>query len=320
MISLVACIGGFCLDFLFGDPVWLYHPVRIMGNVISLLEKAVRKISRNSKFGLLIGGAVLWGIVVILFTGIPYGVLEILKSKNEIVAFLLEMFWCYQLLAAKSLKTESMKVYMKLKDSDLEGARKAVSMIVGRDTAELDCEGITKATVETIAENTSDGVIAPLFYMLIGGAPLGMLYKVINTMDSMLGYKDEKYLYIGRIAAKMDDLVNYIPARISAIVMVLASFLCGLDWKNAWKIFLRDRYNHSSPNSAQTEAVCAGALDIQLAGDAWYFGKLYKKPYIGEPIRSIRIEDICQTNRLMYVTAIVTMIIFGTIKLLFYII
>lgn len=320
MISLAACIGGFCLDFLFGDPVWLYHPVRIMGNVISLLEKAVRKISRNSKSGLLIGGAVLWGIVVILFTGIPYGVLEILKSKNKIAAFLLEMFWCYQLLAAKSLKTESMKVYKKLKDSDLEGARKAVSMIVGRDTANLDCEGITKATVETIAENTSDGVIAPLFYMLIGGAPLGMLYKAINTMDSMLGYKDEKYLYIGRIAAKMDDLVNYIPARISAIVMVLASFLCGLDWKNGWKIFLRDRYNHSSPNSAQTEAVCAGALGIQLAGDAWYFGKLYKKPYIGEPVRLIRIEDICQTNRLMYVTAIVTMIIFGTIKLLFYII
>ena len=230
------------------------------------------------------------------------------------------MFWCYQLLAAKSLKTESMKVYKKLQDSDLEGARKAVSMIVGRDTANLDCEGITKATVETIAENTSDGVIAPLFYMLIGGAPLGMLYKAINTMDSMLGYKDEKYLYIGRIAAKMDDVVNYIPARISAIMMVLAAFLCGLDWKNGWKIFLRDRYNHSSPNSAQTEAVCAGALDIQLAGDAWYFGKLYKKPYIGEPIRSIRIEDICQTNRLMYVTAIVTMIIFGTIKLLFYII
>lgn len=320
MISLAACIGGFCLDFLFGDPVWLYHPVRIMGNLILLLEKAVRKISRNSKSGLWIGGAVLWVMVVILFTGIPYGLLEIVKRKNEIAAFFLEMFWCYQLLAAKSLKTESMKVYKKLKESDLEGARKAVSMIVGRDTANLDCEGVTKATVETIAENTSDGVIAPLFYMLIGGAPLGMLYKAINTMDSMLGYKDEKYLYIGRIAAKMDDVVNYIPARISAIMMVLASFLCGLDWKNGWKIFLRDRYNHSSPNSAQTEAVCAGVLDIQLAGDAWYFGKLYKKPYIGEPIRSIRIEDICQTNRLMYVTAIVTMIIFGTIKLLFYII
>lgn len=320
MISLAACIGGFCLDFLFGDPVWLYHPVRIMGNLISLLEKAVRKISRNSKSGLLIGGAVLWVMVVILFTGIPYGLLEIVKRKNEIPAFFLEMFWCYQLFAAKSLKTESMKVYKKLKESDLEGARKAVSMIVGRDTANLDCEGVIKATVETIAENTSDGVIAPLFYMLIGGAPLGMLYKAINTMDSMLGYKDEKYLYIGRIAAKMDDVVNYIPARISAIMMVLASFLCGLDWKNGWKIFLRDRYNHSSPNSAQTEAVCAGALDIQLAGDAWYFGKLYKKPYIGEPIRSIRIEDICQTNRLMYVTAIVTMIIFGTIKLLCYII
>lgn len=207
----------------------------------------------------------LWGLVIILFTGIPYGLLEILKSKNEIAAFLLEMFWCYQLLAAKSLKVESMKVYKKLKESDLEGARKAVSMIVGRDTAKLDCEGVTKATVETIAENTSDGVIAPLFYMLIGGAPLGMLYKAINTMDSMLGYKDEKYLYIGRIAAKMDDVVNYIPARISAIMMVLAAFLCGLDWKNGWKIFLRDRYNHSSPNSAQTEAVCAGCVGYTMA-------------------------------------------------------
>ena len=314
MTSLMACIGGFCLDFLFGDPVWLYHPVRIMGNCISMLEKWIRKIVGKSKTGLLIGGLVLWGIMILVFTGIPYAVLEFLREKNQIVAFLLETFWCYQLLAAKSLKTESTKVYKKLKEQDLYGARKAVSMIVGRDTERLDREGVTKATIETIAENTSDGVIAPLFYMIIGGAPLGMAYKAINTMDSMLGYKDEKYLYIGRAAAKMDDVVNYIPARISAILMIFASVLLRLDWKNGWKIFIRDRYNHSSPNSAQTEAVCAGVLDIQLAGDAWYFGKLYKKPYIGDAIRSVLIEDICRTNQLMYATAIVTMIIFGVVK------
>ena len=318
MISLMACVMGFTLDFLFGDPVWLYHPVRIMGNCISLLEKQIRKIAGNSKQGLLVGGGILWIIMVIIFTGIPFGVLRFLRERSQIVAFILEAFWCYQLLAAKSLKTESMKVYKKLKEKDLDGARKAVSMIVGRDTERLDYEGVTKAAVETIAENTSDGVIAPLFYMIIGGATLGMTYKAINTMDSMLGYKDEKYLYIGRVAAKMDDVVNYIPARISAILMLLAAFLCRMDWKNGWKIFIRDRYNHSSPNSAQTEAVCAGVLDIQLAGDAWYFGKLYKKPYIGDAIRPVVIEDICHTNRLMYVTAVVTMIIFGVGKFVFF--
>ncbi len=314
MTSLMTCIGGFVLDFLFGDPVWLYHPVRIMGNCISLLERLIRKIVGDSKTGLLIGGAILWGIMVAVFTGGPYGILYFLKVRSPQAAFLLEMFWCYQLLAAKSLKTESMKVYDRLKEKDLDGARKAVSMIVGRDTQRLDYEGVTKATIETIAENTSDGVIAPLFYMIIGGAPLAMAYKTMNTMDSMLGYKDEKYLYIGRMAAKMDDVVNYIPARISAILMLLASVICGMDWKNGWKIFVRDRYHHSSPNSAQTEAVCAGVLDIQLAGDAWYFGKLYKKPYIGDAIRPVLIEDICRTNRLMYVTAIVTMLIFGAGK------
>ena len=320
MISLLACIMGFVLDFLFGDPIWLYHPVRIMGNCISLLEKTVRKIAGNSKWGLLVGGGILWIIMVFIFTGIPFWILSFLRERSRIAAFLLESFWCYQLLAAKSLKTESMKVYKKLKEKDLPGARKAVSMIVGRDTEGLDYEGITKATVETIAENTSDGVIAPLFYMIIGGATLGMTYKTINTMDSMLGYKDQKYLYIGRVAAKMDDFVNYIPARISAVLMLFAAFLCKMDWKNGWKIFIRDRYNHSSPNSAQTEAVCAGVLDIQLAGDAWYFGKLYKKPYIGDAIRPILIEDICRTNRLMYVTAVVTMIMFGVGKYIFFIV
>ena len=259
-------------------------------------------------------------VVVTVSTGVPAVILSVAYKYFWQLGLALESFWCYQILATKSLKVESDRVYIALKDKGLEAGRKAVSMIVGRDTQNLTEEGVTKAAVETVAENTSDGVIAPLFYMLIGGAVLGFTYKAINTMDSMVGYKNDKYQWFGTAAAKLDDVVNFIPARVSAVLMILAAYLTGMDGKNAACIFRRDRFNHKSPNSAQTEAVMAGALDVQLAGDAWYFGKLYKKPYIGEPIRSIRIEDICQTNRLMYVTAIVTMIIFGTIKLLFYII
>lgn len=197
-----------------------------------------------------------------------------------------------------------MKVYRCLKYQTLEEARKAVSMIVGRDTQSLTETGVTKAAVETVAESTSDGIIAPMFYMAIGGVPLMFLYKAINTMDSMLGYKNEKYLYFGRCAAKLDDAANFIPARISGCLMVAAAFLCGLDGKNAWKMFRRDRRNHASPNSAHTESAMAGALNVQLAGDAWYFGKLYKKPFIGDDIRPIECEDICRADRLMYGTAI----------------
>lgn len=230
--------------------------------------------------------------------------------------FALESFWCYQILAVKSLKVESMKVYKELKKGDLPAARRAVSMIVGRDTQNLDEAGVTKAAVETVAENTSDGAVAPMLFLLIGGAPLGFAYKAVNTMDSMIGYKDEKYLYIGRVAAKADDVVNYIPARISALLMIGAAFLTGLDGKQAWKIFRRDRYNHASPNSAQTEAVCAGALQIQLAGDAYYFGKLYKKKYIGDPLKGVTPEDIPRAVRLLYGTAWLTMLVFGGMKLL----
>lgn len=314
MSSLLACIVGFILDFLFGDPVWLYHPVRLMGVCISFLEKQVRKISGDSKNKLLIGGGILWVLMVVGFTGIPFLLLQVAEKIHPVFRFVLETFWCYQILAAKCLKTESMKVYAQLKKKDLIGARKAVSMIVGRDTDQLDESQVTKAAVETIAENTSDGVTAPLLFMLIGGAPLGFCYKAINTMDSMLGYKDEKFLYIGRVAAKMDDVVNFVPARVSALLMILASALYKMDWKQAWKIYKRDRYQHSSPNSAQTEAVCAGALDIQLAGDAWYFGKLYKKPYIGDALRQVETEDIPRANRLMYGTAVLTLFILGSLK------
>jgi adenosylcobinamide-phosphate synthase len=226
----------------------------------------------------------------------------------------LEGFICYQLLATKSLKYESMKVYKELKNNDLEGARNKVSMIVGRDTKALTEEGITKATVETIAENTSDGIIAPMIYMIIGGAPLGLFYKAVNTMDSMVGYKNDKYFYFGRASAKLDDVLNYIPARISAYLMIVASFILKMNGKNAYKIYKRDRYNHASPNSAHTEAVCAGALEVQLAGDAYYFGKLYKKKTIGDALRPIEYDDIRRANLLLYVTSIIGIILFSVMK------
>ena len=314
----IALAAGFILDLIFGDPRWLYHPVCLIGNLISFLEKRIRKILPKTSSGELTGGLIEVLLVCILSLGIPGVILYSLYPKVPGLALLLESFWCYQLLATRSLKDESMRVYDRLKYGTLEEARKAVSMIVGRDTAALTEEGVTKAAVETVAENASDGVIAPMLYMAIGGAPLMFLYKGINTMDSMLGYKNEKYLYFGRIPAKMDDVFNYIPARLTAWFMIVAAFLTGMDGKNAWKIYLRDKRKHASPNSAQSEAVCAGALDVQLAGDAVYFGKVYKKDYIGDAIRKIEPEDILRAGKLMYMTTILMMAVFGGLLLWIY--
>lgn len=314
LISLAACITGFLLDFIFGDPVWLYHPVRVIGNFISFGEKTLRKIFRKTPGGELAAGAVLWFLTAGLSFLIPFAVLAGAQMLHPVLRFLIESFWCYQILAARCLVNESGKVYDRLKENDLPGARKAVSMIVGRDTENLTVEGVTKAAVETVAENTSDGVTAPLLFLILGGAPLGFLYKAVNTMDSMLGYKNEKYLYFGRFPARMDDVFNYIPSRITALFMIAAAFLTGMDGKNAWKIYLRDRRKHASPNAAQTEAVCAGALRVRLAGDAVYFGKLYKKEYLGDSLRPIEAEDIRRAGRLMYVTAVLMLIIFGVLK------
>ena len=314
LISLAACITGFLLDFIFGDPVWLYHQVRVIGNFISFGEKTLRKIFRKTPGGELAAGAVLWFLTAGLSFLIPFAVLAGAQMLHPVLRFLIESFWCYQILAARCLVNESGKVYDRLKENDLPGARKAVSMIVGRDTENLTVEGVTKAAVETVAENTSDGVTAPLLFLILGGAPLGFLYKAVNTMDSMLGYKNEKYLYFGRFPARMDDVFNYIPSRTTALFMIAAAFLTGMDGKNAWKIYLRDRRKHASPNAAQTEAVCAGALRVRLAGDAVYFGKLYKKEYLGDSLRPIEAEDIRRAGRLMYVTAVLMLIIFGVLK------
>ena len=265
-----------------------------------------------------LAGGILWILTVSLSFLVPAVLLFAAGKVHPAVRFLLETFWCYQIFAARCLVGESRKVYQKLKEDDLPGARRSVSMIVGRDTENLTAEGVTKAAVETVAENTSDGVTAPLLFLLIGGAPLGFLYKAVNTMDSMLGYKNEKYLYFGRIPAKMDDVFNYIPARLTAWFMIAAAFLTGMDGKNAWKIYLRDKRKHASPNSAQSEAVCAGALDVQLAGDAVYFGKIYKKDYIGDAIRKIEPEDILRAGKLMYMTTILMMVVFGGLLLWIY--
>ena len=248
-------------------------------------------------------------VVVTVSTGVPAVILSVAYKYFWQLGLALESFWCYQIHATKSLKVESDRVYIALKDKGLEAGRKAVSMIVGRDTQNLTEEGVTKAAVETVAENTSDGVIAPLFYMLIGGAVLGFTYKAINTMDSMVGYKNDKYQWFGTAAAKLDDVVNFIPARVSAVLMILAAYLTGMDGKNAARIFRRDRFNHKSPNSAQTEAVMAGALDVQLAGDAWYFGKLHKKPTIGDPVREMELLDIRRSHKLLYGTAMLGLIL-----------
>lgn len=313
--TLLAVVCGFLLDLVLGDPRWLYHPVRIIGKGISVMEKVLRKVFPASKTGERIAGGVLVLVITAASAGIPWGILALAYRWQTWAGVALETWMCYQLLAARSLRDESRKVYDALKEGDLEKSRYAVSMIVGRDTGNLTKEGVTKAAVETVAENTSDGVTAPLFYMMIGGAVLGFAYKAVNTMDSMVGYKNDTYRYFGTAAAKLDDAVNYIPARLSAWLMIFGAYLTGMNGKLAGKIYLRDRYRHSSPNSAQTEAVMAGALEIQLAGPAWYFGKLHEKPFIGDPVRPVQIQDILRSHTLMYTAAVLSILVFGGIRL-----
>lgn len=312
--SMPALAAGFILDLMIGDPRWLYHPVCLIGNLIAFLEKILRKIFPKTDKGELAAGIVEVILVCLLSGGIPFLILHILYGISVWAGFALETFWCYQLLAGKCLKDESRKVYVQLVNHNLEGARHAVSMIVGRDTGNLSEAGVTKAAVETVAENTSDGVIAPLIFMLIGGAPLGFFYKAVNTMDSMVGYKNEKYLHFGRFAAKMDDVWNYIPSRISALLMIASAWIFRMDYKRAWAVWKRDRRKHASPNSAQTEAVCAGALQVQLAGDAYYFGKLYPKETIGDDVRPIEPKDILRAGNLMDGAALLTLLVFGLLK------
>ena len=303
---ILAFFFGFLLDLLLGDPYWLPHPIRLIGSLISGLEKKLLggRTEKNHKKELKKGVLL---VFLVLFITFSVSVILIVGTYNihPYLGVLVETIMTYQILAAKCLKVESMKVYHCLQTEGLEAARKAVSMIVGRDTSVLDEEGVAKAAIETVAENTSDGVIAPMLYTALGGPILGFFYKAVNTMDSMVGYKNEKYLYFGRAAAKLDDLVNYLPSRISAYLMICAAFTGGKGYsgRQAYKIYKRDNRKHASPNSAQTESVCAGALGIRLAGNASYFGKMVKKPFIGDSLRNVEYEDIKRVNKLMYLTA-----------------
>lgn len=304
---IICLCAGFVLDMLLGDPYRLPHPVRWTGALITTLERRLRR-DEDGETVKRRRGLLFVLLMLIISGGAAFAALFIAYHIHRTVGMILESILCYQMLSMKCLKDESMKVYRALQAGDTEQARQAVSMIVGRDTKRLDADGITRAAVETVAENTSDGVIAPLFYMAVGGALFGVLYKTINTMDSMVGYKNEKYKDFGRCAAKLDDIANFIPSRIAAILMIIASLLCKpknrFSARKALRIFRRDRCQHASPNSAQTESVCAGALGVRLAGDAWYFGQKVEKPYIGDDLRPIEAEDIPRANRLLYVTSI----------------
>lgn len=301
LLQTAAIFAGFLIDFFVGDPYSIPHPVVGIGKWISFFDRKLRRGNSNPKD---VGRGVLTVILVALIsTGVPALVLELLWRLHPAAYFAVNAIMCWQILAARQLFREGKKVQRALEKGDTEGARAAVSMIVGRDTDVLDENGICRAAVETVAENASDGVIAPLFWTFLFGAAGGFFYKSINTMDSMLGYKNEKYLYFGRAAARTDDVVNYIPARLSAVLMIAACPLCRLDGKNARRIFRRDRYKHASPNSAQTESTVAGALGVRLAGDAVYGGVVKKKEFIGDPIREIEPYDITRAGRLMYVAS-----------------
>lgn len=325
ILHIIGFSLGVILDLIIGDPYNFPHPIRVIGNLISFLDKHLLKENVNEnhrKIPEILSGILVCILVIGLTFSIFLGIMAVSFFLNEICFVIVEAILTCYILAAKSLCKESMRVYYDLEKDDIEKARISISMIVGRDTKNLTKEAIVKAAVETVAENTSDGVIAPFIYTFIGGPILGFVYKSINTMDSMIGYHSDRYEYFGKAAALLDDIVNFIPARLSAIFMILASFIgkiFGNDYKtiNAIKIWIRDRYNHKSPNSAQTESVAAGALGIKLAGDAYYFGKLVKKPFIGDALRDIAIDDIKSVNRLMFITEGICFLLCILIALIF---
>ncbi len=291
---------GFALDLLLADPEGMPHPVVYMGRAITALEGVLRPRLPKTPRGELLGGAVLAAALPAGTFAAASGACRAARRLHPAAGFALETLWCWQALALKGLAAESGRVQAELERGDLPAARKAVARIVGRDTEALPAEGVAKAAVETVAENFSDGVAAPLFYLLIGGAPLALAYKAVNTMDSMVGYKNDRYLYFGRAAARLDDAANYLPSRLAALCWIGGAFLTGQDGRGAWRIWRRDRRNHASPNSAQTESACAGALGVQLAGPASYFGKRVDKPAIGDPGRHVEPEDIARANRTLY--------------------
>ena len=315
MNHLLPVVIGFLLDLCLGDPRWMPHPVIGMGRLISRLERWLRRDGQTPGEAYR-AGLLLWFIVVLVCGGLCALVIFLATALHPVLGLAVESILCWQVLATRSLVTEARKVEQPLLRGDLPAARRAVSMIVGRDTESLSADGVAKAAIETVAENTSDGIVAPLLFLFLGGAPLGIAYKAVNTMDSMIGYIDEPYTYFGRFAARADDFFNYLPARLCALMMLLAGLLLGLDSRQGWRVFRRDRYKHASPNSAQTESVMAGLLRVQLAGDASYGGHIHHKPFIGDPLRPIEPQDISRSCRVATATAVLSLLIFGSITYL----
>lgn len=304
LFSSLALLAGFLLDLLIGDPHGWPHIIRTFGALIAWMEKRLYPMQNKC-----LGGTLLVAFTLLICTGVPAAMLYGAWKFCVWVYFVFETLLVWQLLAVKSLRVESGHVYEALSSGDLPAARKAVSMIVGRDTDALDEPGVTRAAVETVAENASDGVAAPLFFLMVGGAVFGCFYKAANTMDSMIGYKNERYLDFGRCAARLDDVLNYLPARICAFAMIASAWFCGFDAGNALRVWKRDRRKHASPNSAQTESVMAGALRIRLAGEATYGGVLHEKPFIGDDLRPIESADIARSHQMLYATSILLLVI-----------
>ncbi len=311
MLTVAAVVAGFLLDALLGDPRRIPHPIVAMGNAIAWLEPRLRAAFPDTPSGARRAGMVLVAVLCAGSFGATWCLIAVAGLVHPLLGFAVETWLCYQALAACELRRQSMRVVRELTRGGLPAARRAVGMIVGRDTEALDERGVLKAAVETVAENTADGVVGPLVYLIVGGAPLGMLYKAVNTMDSMVGYKNERYLDFGRAAARVDDVLGFVPARLAALCMIAAAPVAGLSAKGAWRIWRRDRFNHASPNSAQTESAMAGALGVELAGSAVYFGKLVEKPTMGDATRSIEREDVRRANRLMVLASALSLVVLG---------
>ena len=311
MLTVAAVVAGFLLDALLGDPRRIPHPIVAMGNAIAWLEPRLRAAFPDTPSGARRAGVVLVAVLCAGSFGATWCLIAVAGLVHPLLGFAVETWLCYQALAACELRRQSMRVVRELTREGLPAARRAVGMIVGRDTEALDERGVLKAAVETVAENTADGVVGPLVYLILGGAPLGMLYKAVNTMDSMVGYKNERYLDFGRAAARVDDVLGFIPARLAALCMIAAAPAAGLSAKGAWRIWRRDRFNHASPNSAQTESAMAGALGVELAGSAVYFGKLVEKPTMGDATRPIEREDVRRANRLMVLASALSLVVLG---------
>ena len=303
---------AYVLDLIFGDPQNIIHPVQVIGKMISSGEKFLlgenSGLSRKYKF---FAGMMLNITVISLTYGITYLIHR--TSENSIILTVAEIYLMYTVFSINSLAREGNRVYNILKEGNIERARKDLSYLVSRDTETMDEKMIIRSTMETISENTVDGIVAPMLYMFLGGLPLSMTYKAINTLDSMVGYKNEKYMDFGKFSAKLDDVANFIPARITGILIVIASMILGYDYKNSLKIFIRDRKNHSSPNSGHAEAGVAGALGVQFGGKVSYFGKEVDKPVIGDKTKDFELEDIKKNIKIMYAASFLSLVVFSVI-------